>query len=101
MNSCFLLKSLRDRSFSNEINHSEFVSNFLCNIWFKWDEIATSDDAGRTGEKNEKKKRPHCRIQRRQLRNAKNNGVEMQPCIYALDLTERLLYPCFYVFTEL
>ncbi len=54
MNSCFLLELLRDRSFSNELNLSEFVPNFLCNIGFKWGEIPTTDDAGRTGKKNER-----------------------------------------------
>ena len=64
-------------------------------IGFKGDGIAATEDAWRTGKEN--KWTATKWILNDWLRNAKNKGVRDNNCIYA-PLTNRLLYPCFYVF---
>ena len=65
-------------------------------IGFKGDEIAATEDARRTGEEN--KWTATKWILNDWLRNAKNKGVRDKKLHLCIRLTNRLLYPCFYVF---
>jgi hypothetical protein len=68
-------------------------------IGFKGDEVAATEDAWRTGKEN--KWTATKWILNDWLRNAKNKGVRGKKLHLCILLTNRLLYPCFYVFLKL